>query len=106
MIMIGVCDDDMAFANTLSKKIRENLWKLSEELDCEIRTFFSADQVLGFVNHAVLQILFLDIDMPRRNGFELAELLQNKSPDTIIVFVSAYENLFDSTRLHSFAKVG
>ncbi|WP_167333236.1 LytR/AlgR family response regulator transcription factor [Brevibacillus agri] len=37
------------------------------------------------------QAVFLDIQMPERNGIELAERILQEHPDTAIIFVTAYD---------------
>lgn len=39
-----------------------------------------------------IDILFLDIEMKKTNGFELASVLNRRFPEIIIIFVSAFEN--------------
>lgn len=91
MIEFAVCDNDIAFANTLAQKINHILVGISDNYDYYIHKFYSSDQVLSFIENHPINILFLDIDMPNKNGFCVAETLQNKSLDTIIIFVSAYD---------------
>lgn len=92
MIVFAVCDDDIAFAGLLSKHLRRLTVKFPDEIESQIRTFYSASQVLNYLKQDPIHILLLDIDMPGTNGFELAEILHKRSPSTIIVFVSAYDN--------------
>lgn len=103
MIVFAVCDDDTAFAGLMARHLRKLFVSLPDEIECHVRTFFSANQVLNYVEQNPIHVLLLDIDMPDKNGFELAEALQKKSPSTIIVFVSAYETyVYDSFKYTPF----
>ncbi len=103
MIIFAVCDDDIVFAELLSKHLRELSVKFPEEIETHVRTFFSASQVLNYIKQNPIHILLLDIDMPGLNGFELAESLQKVSPNTLIIFVSAYDHyVYDSFLFHPF----
>lgn len=103
MIVFAVCDDDTAFAELMTRSLRKLFVSLPDEIECSVHTFFSANQVLRYVEQNPIHVLLLDIDMPDKNGFELAEVLQKKSPSTIIVFVSAYDNfVYDSFQYNPF----
>ena len=101
MIVFGVCDDDKVFSDLLSENLRRMTVRFPEEIECYIRTFHSAAEVLDYIALNPLDALFLDIDMPDMNGFELADALSIKSPSTRIVFVSGYDNfVYDSFRFN------
>lgn len=91
MIEFAVCDDDVGFANALAQRINHILVGASDEFDYYIHKFYSSNQILEYIEKHPINILFLDIDMPGKNGFYAAEKLLMKSPDTIIIFVSAYD---------------
>lgn len=95
MLTIAVCDDNIQFARTLVSKIRKLCATMvPERILCNVITeFSSADDVIHFVKHNNVDLLFLDIEMPERNGFSLAAELKKFHPDMVIVFVSAHENL-------------
>ena len=94
MITIAVCDDNIHFAGQLVEKIKNICaFRLPERY--MIRTapeMSSSAEVLAYIKVNVINILFLDIDMPGETGFQLAEKLGRLSPDTLIIFVSSYEN--------------
>ena len=103
MLVFGVCDDDVTFAELLTDHIQQKLICIPEEIEYYVKTFFSAAEVSDYIRNNPIHILLLDIDMPGTNGFQLAEALQSQSPDTIIIFVSAYDNLvYDSFRFNPF----
>lgn len=103
MFVFAVCDDDLTFAKIMTNHLRKLFVSLPDEIECNTRTFFSASQVLHYIEQNPIHILFLDIDMPGMNGFKLAEILQKKSPSTIIVFVSAYDSyVYDSFKFNPF----
>ncbi len=99
MITIAICDDNPQFARILALKLRELCaYKLPDRIKCEVvPTFSSANEVLHYLSNKSINILFLDIDMPKTNGFKLAEILNDRYPDTIIIFVSAYDNFVYSS---------
>ena len=73
-------------------------YKIPQRVDCRFApTFSSAKEVLEYLKDNTIDVLFLDIDMPETNGFKLAEMLCESHPDTIIIFVSSYEEFVYSS---------
>ena len=99
MLTLAICDDNPAFADLLSQKIRQLCaYTLPERIDCRIApTFGSGKEVLEYLETSSISVLFLDIDMPEINGFKLAEQLCKDHPDIVIIFVSSYEDFVYSS---------
>lgn len=99
MLTIAVCDDNPQFAHRLTQKLRELCaYHIPDRIDCRITPAFgSGEDVLTYLREHAINVLFLDIDMPGMNGFRLASGLRETSPDTIIIFVSAYEDFVYSS---------
>ena len=99
MLIVAVCDDNLTFAKMLASKLtRLCAVQIPERVDVQsVQIFTSASDVLRFMNQQTINVLFLDIDMPVMNGFKLAETLGKTDPDTIIIFVSAYEEFVYSS---------
>ena len=96
MIKIAICDDNATFAKDLADKLRM-IWAQTfpDNVVCdEISVFSNAGAVEKYIldGHTV-NIIFLDINMPDVNGFELAASLNQCDPDIIIIFVSANDTL-------------
>ena len=99
MLTIAVCDDNPQFAKLLAGKLRQLCaYSLPDRIVCQVEhPFHSADEVLHYLSVRSIHILFLDIDMPEVSGFKLAETLKDRYPETIIIFVSAYDNFVYSS---------
>lgn len=99
MLTIAVCDDNIQFAQKLIERLRKLCaLKLPDRIVCQTAlTFSSCDDVLDYLKNNTIDILFLDINMPTKTGFDLAEKLNQQYPDTMIIFVSAYENFVYSS---------
>lgn len=94
MLTIAVCDDKIQFAQYLVDRLRELCaTKLPVRIIYQVvSAFHSADDVLAYLESHPISILFLDIDMPGLNGFELAARLNKISQDIVILFVSDYDD--------------
>lgn len=91
MIRISVCDDNVAMLHKLVTIVTETF----DSFDSEFR-------VLHFNNGAVMlnehkrdpfDIIFLDIDMPKLNGFEVAKALRDEFSHCFIIFVTSHAEL-------------
>lgn len=58
---------------------------------CEPQPFSSAREALEYARTSLVDVAFLDIEMPGMNGLQLAKQLKDIDPDTHIVFVTSYE---------------
>ena len=96
---IAVCDD-------------EN--KIVEEITSFIKKEFPASEVKAFSDGETFlasseerpEVLLLDIDMPGISGMEVAATLAQEKVHTLIVFVTAHDELvYDSFKYHPFAFV-
>ncbi|WGH74607.1 LytTR family DNA-binding domain-containing protein [Tenacibaculum tangerinum] len=72
------------------KAIQGLSWELSTfSDDIEIiETFTEAEKAIKYINENIIDCLFLDIEMPTMDGFQLLEKLQHK--DFAIIITTAY----------------
>ena len=94
MITIAVCDDNITFGKDMEQRIRA-LCAGTISDNCEIKilkAFDSCLDLLSFMDEHPVSILFLDVDMPELSGFEAAEQICRKQPDTKIIFVSSSDD--------------
>ncbi|MBO3099249.1 LytR/AlgR family response regulator transcription factor [Gelidibacter pelagius] len=83
MIKAVIIDDE-------SKAIQSLTWELSsfsDEIEV-IKTFTSPEDAIDYIDNNVLDCLFLDIQMPTMDGFQLLGKLTNK--DFSVVITTAY----------------
>lgn len=83
MIKAVIIDDE-------PKAIQSLTWELSgfsNEIEV-IKTFTSPEEAIDYIDHNVLDCLFLDIQMPTMDGFQLLGKLSNK--DFAVVITTAY----------------
>lgn len=57
----------------------------------EVQEFSLPRTALAFAREHLVDVAFLDIEMPGMSGIELAKALKDRNPDTHIVFVTSYE---------------
>lgn len=96
-IRAAVCDDKEEDLKQIEKAVCSSVKRInvSWEVSCDL--FQDAQEMLEKGQNEWFDLFLLDIEMPKINGFELAEKLSLNRTMPCIVFVSMYENfIFDS----------
>lgn len=98
MVKVAIVDNEKAMINEICSLIES-----SNDMKCIIETFEHSIKFFQKINNILCDIVFLDIDMPEMNGFDIAKILNNIRPDITIIFVSSFENfVFESFEYHPF----
>lgn len=99
-MQIAICDDEESVRKILEEKIKQY------NPNGETVSYSSGEQLLLAENPP--DILFLDIQMPQKNGMEIARELRKKSEKMILIFVTAIEEYvfkaFDVGAFHYLVK--
>lgn len=97
---ICICDDDSLIIKQLQKYIKsyfDNIHVKCPEITC----FMSGETLLA--DSEIINILFLDIEMPGMNGIYVGNELKRRNPNIIILIITSYiEYLDDAMRFHVF----
>ena len=88
MLRIGVCDDEA----DMRERIASMASGLASNLGiaAHIEVFASAEALL-FGDAHLLDVVFLDVQMPHASGIDAARELRAVNPNAIIVLVTGYE---------------
>ena len=101
MINIALCDDDSVFLNSMAKMVEAEFSKYTVEFSLE--KYVSGKVLLNHHRYDPYNIIFLDIDMPQLNGFEVAEEFRKQSNQCYIIFVTSHSDLvYDSMDFQPF----
>lgn len=92
-ISIGLCDDNKAAVEQLQKLIEEYLTK--KEIEATLLSFFDAGEVLDYIEK--LDILFLDIDMPGKDGIQIGQEIRKRGSRCKIIMATGREDRFKET---------
>lgn len=97
---IAICDDEKNIQRLLEKKVKALL------PDAQVECFSSGEELLGIPYGP--QLLFLDIQMPGKDGMETAREFRKLHKDTVLIFVTAAEEYvfqaFDVGAFHYLVK--
>lgn len=104
MISIIICDNDTEQLNNTKQLVSEYLCHSSwGDMPINIKTSSSPFEVISMSSEFQPDILILDIHMPEKNGFEIAETFHDKNLQTKIIFLTNYEQfVFYSLRFSPF----
>lgn len=87
MINIAILDDDVTYARKLKQTIYEYFDQV--RLDIQIFDVFHDGTSLLSSKHTY-DLLFLDIEVGKENGIEIAKELRKRQPDLLIVVITSY----------------
>jgi DNA-binding LytR/AlgR family response regulator len=86
---IAICDDQAMILEQTRQSIKNYCTKHS--FPCELVRFLSGEALLEHAQD--FDLVFLDYEMPKLNGMATARILKEKSPDTLIVFLTSHPEM-------------
>lgn len=86
---IGICDDNNEDLKLTYRVCKETFEQ--SEVEYEIKIFNRTEDILEYTED--MHLLILDIEMPGLSGIDLKQMLQERSKDTIIIFVTNHDEL-------------
>lgn len=92
MLNIAFCDDDKIFLKEIVPIIKREFAKQKVKVACSI--FTKGEELIRSFERRkpYFDIIFLDIDMPGKNGKEIAKELRTLDKKFKLIFVTAFEN--------------
>lgn len=93
IMKIAVCDDVLLHAQNTMKKVKELMIKHKIlNLDLEFLLYTGANLMLAEHENSPFDVVFLDIDMPNINGFEVADKMFANNTDIFIIYTTSYDH--------------
>ncbi len=87
----AIVDDEPAFFSQISELLQ--VIASQNNVNVKIDFFKQADEFYRHYKSEKYDVLFLDIDMPDINGFELTEMLQRQDDNVKIVYITNRDDL-------------
>jgi len=95
MIRIAICDDDKHTLSVLERYISNGFKVHTDEFI--VKCYDNGKRLLSDNSFNAFDVLFLDIDMPKISGFDIAQKLRSDFSRCFIIFVTSHSNLvYDS----------
>ncbi|MCH5194689.1 MAG: response regulator transcription factor [Oscillospiraceae bacterium] len=99
MLKIAICDDNGDIIKELTDFINE--YGRNNNLDFEIYAFNDGEELL--ISEQKFDLIFLDIEMKRINGFEAAEHIRENDMNVPIVYITSHNGYFERAfKVHAF----
>lgn len=101
MYNIAVCDDEIKTLENLSAVIKDKFLSLNIEGNYFVSNY--PEELIEILEKEKIDVLFLDIDMPKISGMDIGQYLLNKSIDILLIFVTSHDALvYESFKYHPF----
>ncbi|MEG0408139.1 MAG: LytTR family DNA-binding domain-containing protein [Bacilli bacterium] len=99
MLTIGICDDELTITKKLKKYVDD--YFISNNISTVVKEYNRTQELMEDITS--LSIIFLDIEIGKENGINVAKEIINSYKNTHIIFVSNYESyLIDAFGVHAF----
>lgn len=92
-IIIALCDDNQTAVRQLEELIQEYLEK--KKIEAILLSFFDAEELLNYTEE--VDVLFLDIDMPEKDGIQVGWELRKRGSQCKIIMATGREDRFKET---------
>lgn len=98
MLKVAICDDIKEYIKKMEIYIeqygKENL------VDVKICSYVNGDHLIQTYTKKKYDIIFLDISMPKMDGFELAGRIRKLDRDVSIIFCTSYYNITNAQKAY------
>ena len=96
MIKIALCDDIVE----CSKKIEKDIRRYGKEKNRKVKIdlYDSGGRLLLNLQRKKYDLMFLDVFMPKMDGFEIAKKVREIDSDIVIVFCTSYYTIANATK--------
>lgn len=101
-LRIGICDDEPENLQLLQQYLER--YEMCYDIEFDAEYFTNGDQLLKHHLEIPYHVILLDIELPEKNGIEIARQLRDLEPDDVfIIFVTSYpEYMLDSFEVQPF----
>ena len=91
MIRIAIVDDQTEAISGILSVFQQ--WEKENHVYFEIDTYTDADLFCDAIFDKKYQALFLDLDMPKKSGFDISQFLRELGNNTPIVYITNRDDL-------------
>lgn len=96
-LLMAVCDDEPEDIVQICEAMQKTMERLKYYGKYEFRRFADSGELYAAGLKDCFSLVFLDIEMPGMDGFELASKLGKEMPGTRLIFISNYDSyVFES----------
>jgi two-component system, NtrC family, response regulator HydG len=85
MTKILVVDDDVSFTMTLKAYLQRQGFETDEAFSCQ--------KAIDKLNSSSFEVVLTDFRLPDKNGIELLQAIKEKTPDSLVIIMTAYADI-------------
>ncbi len=85
-----MCDDDKYFLLMITDMVK----KYAEVYNAEVVSFYNGSELIEYCKRHTFEIVYLDIEVGKNNGIDMAKILKILNPKALIIYMSAYDKYF------------
>ena len=101
MLRVAICDDERNMLNFLCKRVEAEFKKHRQEV--RVVPFLSVNAMLSQNMENKFDVIFLDIMMPEKSGFEATSEIRKIYDKSFIIFITSNDELvYDSFEFQPF----
>lgn len=102
MLKIAICDDVKSYMDILEKNIWA--WATQNGINVKVRKFDGGKPLLHCIDdNGMFDLIFLDVELKRMNGLEVAAKIREHDYFTAIIFISQYDDYYkEAYNFHPF----
>ena len=93
MLNVLICDDNEKDRNKISQVVNNFMNKMKKECIIHMFSDYNKDFYDAVNSKLPFKIYLLDIETPTRSGIDVAREIRNKDVDSVIIFLTAHEEL-------------
>ena len=96
MIKVAIVDD-----NTFLQKAIQDKLDFFEDVEIKFKAINGEELISKLEKNHILDLILMDIEMPKMNGIEATEIVKNKFPQIKIIMLTVFdndENIFKSIK--------
>lgn len=92
MLRVLICDDEIFAVDSIRKMVSE--YFSERNISAEITAETDSEKII--TDKASFDIAFLDVEMPKHSGLEIAKHLLVQNPNTIVFIITSHQGYLDS----------
>ena len=96
LLRVLICDDEIFAVESIKKIVSEYFGErnISPEMVAE------TDSVKVIAEKSSFDMAFLDVEMPKHSGLEIAKHLLDINPNTIVFIITSHQGYLDLSLIH------
>lgn len=98
MLKVAICDDIKEYIKKMEIYIEQ--YGAENSVDIKISSYISGDHLMQNYTKKKFDVIFLDISMPKMDGFEVAGSIREIDRDTTIIFCTSFYTITNAQRAY------